>query len=388
MCNDSATYSSLRNSRDSQAVRYNKNVKPFGQNTIAEDTSPYLEYRLPRDSGAILDGHNMVHYFKCGTDVAGVHDNIASIWRSLQVFSGSNEIQNIREYGHLAVTLDNLHLKSDERNSGSAVVQGIPNLGVTAATQYGHHVLRDTFLDTMLPVSEMPQLRVQWELNQSLAQHTEAPSGQAVSTLDITVPEMKCPYVKDPKMMEKIKSGPYQFHFRDYDYFTNTASSSATTASYVVQTSHKSVSGLILVMRANTTLANADLADKYQNQNVFNLSKFQIVIDGQPIPQEQVSCERGVRLYHYLEEFAGGKEHVGEWFDGDYDGTKFVLFFPLNAEPFQREALSGADINSKTGQIEVNLTFASGLAADTTINTFVRYEKVATISNGSLRIEK
>ena len=384
----SSSYSSLRNSRDSSAVKYSKNVKPFGVNTISENTSPYLEYRLPRDSGAILDGHNAVHYFKCGTDVAGVHDNIASIWRSLQVFSGSNEIQNIREYGHLSVILDNLHLKSDERNSGAAVVQGIPNLGVTAATQYGHHVLRDTFLDNYLPLSEMPQIRVQWELNQSLSQHCEAPTGQAVTELDITAPEMKCSYVKDPRLMEKVKSGPYQFHFRDYDFFTNTAAASATTANYTVQTSHKSVSGLIIVMRANTTLADADLADKYQNQNIFNLSNFQIVIDGQPIPQERVDATRGVRLYHYLEEFAGGKEHVGEWFDGDYDGTKFVLFFPLNAEPYEREALSGLDVNSKTGTIEVNLNFASGLAAATTINTFVRYEKVATISNGQLRVEK
>ena len=380
---DSKEMSSLRSIKFSDTVRYRKNIKPFGINAISESGTPYLHYKLPRSD--VLDGHNLVHYFKAEADGDAAaddvfHSNIASIWRSLRVQVGSEDVQNVLQAGHLQVILDNLYMKSDERNSRAVIAQGIPALSASGtATKYGHRLLRGGFLDNLIPLYKIPQVEVIFELNQNLAEHTNATT--AVTEVDITSPQLTLAMIRSKELRGKIDGGNYQITFTDWDLFEDTSLlSGASSHTVVVPASHKSVTGIVLTMRNTADINDPNWGDdKYESAYLTNaLAKLHFIIDGEQIPKESIDCTSNVELYDYLVEFAGGQENVGEWFDGAYDTAtdgKFVLFFPLNGEPFCRDTVSGTDLNSKTGQIQIEMTQMTA-SANSQIRGWVRYDRV------------
>jgi hypothetical protein len=388
--------SSLRSIKFSDAVRYRKNIKPFGINQISETGQPYLHYRLPRTD--VLDGHGVKHYFKAeadGDDAADdkFHSNIRSIWRSLRVQVGSEDVQYVNQVGHLAVIRDNLYMKTDERTSRAVVAQGIPALSSSGtAVRYGHRLLRNGFLDNLIPLYKIPHVEVIFELNQNLAEHTDATT--AVTEVSITNPQLTLTMVKSKSLRAKIDSSDYQITFDDFDIFEDTTlSSGATSHTLVIPASHKSITGIILTMRNQADINDPNFGDdKYESAYVTNgLAKLHFTIDGQQLPLESIDCTNNVELYDYMTEYAGGSENVGPWFDGAYDTAtdgKFVIFFPLSGEPFCRDSVSGTDLNSKSGQIIVEMSQMSA-TVNTAIRGWVRYQRVVQFAkSGSIVVSK
>ena len=388
--------SSLRSIKYSDAVRYRKNVKPFGTNTINQSGSPYLKYKLPRVD--VLDGHNMKHYLKVEADGDAasddlLHSNVRSIWKSLRVSVGSEDVQSVNQIGHLSVIRDNLYMKANERTTRAVVAQGIPALAVSGvATKYGHHLLRGGFLDNLIPLYKVSQIEIEFELNQVLAEHTDATT--AVTELEVSSAQLTLPMIRSAALRAQIDAGEYQISYTDWNLFEDTSlSSGATSHTVVIPAAQKSVTGLILTMRNTADINDPNFGgDLYQNAYVFNgLAKFHVIIDGEQIPKESIDCTSAVELYDYMAEFAGGEEQLGNFFDGGYDTAtdgKFVLFFPLTSAPFDRASVSGTDLNSKTGQIQLELSQMNA-SVNSHIRGWLRYDRIATFgAGGQLVISK
>jgi hypothetical protein len=372
----------------SDVSRYSKNVKPFGINAIDESGTPYLHYKLPRTD--ILEGKSVRHYFNAEVDGDAAaddafHDNIKSIWRSIRVQVGSEDIQHVLQFGHLSVILDNLHYSTDKRAGYGAVAQGIPALSSSGtAVRYGHCLLPDGFLDHLLPLYKLSQVEVILELNQTLNEHTNATT--AVTELDVTSPQLKCTMIRSAQLRQKMDAGDYEISFTDYDLFEDTSLlSGASSHTVVVPSSQRSVTGIVMTMRNTADVNDPNWgAGKYQVAYLKNgLTKLHFIIDGEQVPKESINCNEAVELYDYLHEFAGGEHKVGPYFQGAYDTDvdgRFVLFFPFSGNPFNENDVTGIDLASKTGQIQIELTQMTA-TANTQVRGWVRYQRVARISS-------
>lgn len=385
----------LKNTKFSDAVRYTKQVKPFGINAISETGQPYLTYKLPRTD--VLEGHRCIHFFNAEADGDAAaddvfHDNIKSIWRSLRVQVGSEDVQHILQYGHLSVILDNLHYSTDKRAGWGAIAQGLPALSSTGtAVRYGHNILPGGFMDNLLPLYKLPQMEVIFELNQTLAEHTNATT--AVTEVDITSPSLKCTMIRSKELRGKLDAGEYVVAFNDYDLNEDTSLlSGASSHTMVIPASHKSVTGIILTMRNTADINDPNWGQgKYQSAYLTNaLTKLHFIIDGEQHPKESIDCSQNVELYDHLIDFAGGEEHVGPYFQGAYDTAtdgRFVLFYSFAGNQSDPNSVSGIDLNSKTGQIQVEMTLTA--SANTQIRAWVRYQRLVKFaSDGSLVVSK
>lgn len=388
--------SSIRSVNYSDYARFKKNVKPFGINAINESGTPFLTYKLPRTD--ILDGGHVKHYFNSEFDGDAAnddkgHSNIRSIWRSLRVQIGGEDAQHCLQVGHLAVILDNLYMKNDERSTRAVVAQGIPALSASGTSvRYGHSILRGGFLDNVIPLYKLPQIEVIWELNQNLSEHTDATT--AVTELNVSTPQLTLPLIRSAEMRAMIDAGDYEIKYTDWDLFEDTSLlSGASSHTVVIPASHKSVTGLILTMRNTADINDPNYgAGKYETAYLTNaLAKMHLIVDGEQIPKESINCTNNVEMYDYMAEFASGNENLGSFFDGAYDTAtdgKFVIFFPLTGAPFDDNAVAGQDLNSRTGQIQVELTQMTA-SANTAIRGWVRYDRVARIgADGSIVISK
>jgi hypothetical protein len=386
----------LKQTRFSDAVRYTKQIKPFGINAISQSGQPYLTYKLPRTD--VLEGGRMVHFFNAEVDGDAAaddvfHDNIKSIWRSLRVQVGSEDVQHVLQYGHLSVILDNLRMSTDKRAGWGAICQGIPAASASGSSvRYGHDLLPCGFLDNLIPLYKIPQVEVQFELNQSLAEHTNATT--AVTELDITSPSMKCSLVRSAEMRSKLDSSEYTIAFEDYDLYEDTSLlSGASSHTVVIPASHKSVTGIIMSMRNTADVNDPNWGQgKYQSAYLTNaLSRLHFIIDGEQHPKESIDCTNNVELYDHLLDFAGGEDKVGPYFQGAYDTAtdgRFVLFYSFAGTPQDKNAVSGIDLNSRTGQIQVELTQLTA-SANTQIRGWVRYQRLVKFGgDGSLVVSK
>jgi len=319
--------------------------------------------------------------------------NIRCIWRSLRVQVGSEDIQYVNQVGHLACIRDNLYMKAEERTSHAVISQGIPALASSGtAVMYGHHLLRGGFLDNLIPLYKIPQVEVIFELNQTLAEYTDATT--AVTEVDITVAQLTLPLIRSAELKSKLDSGDYQISFTDFDLFEDTSMlSGASSHTLVVPASHKSITGLLLQMRNVADINDPNWGgEKYEACSLFNaLSKLHFTIDGEQVPKESIDATNGVQLYDYLVEYCGGADQVGNFFNGAYDTAadgQFTLAMPFAGAPFDRDAVSGTDLNSKTGQLIIEFS-ALTVSANTHIRGWVRYQRVVQFGqNGSVVVSK
>lgn len=395
--NKSLEMSSLRNIKFTDATRYRTAVKPFGTGSVSESGSPYLTYKLPRSD--VLDGAHARHYFTAEVDGDAAaddafHSNIRSIWRSIRVQVGSEDVQNVLQAGHLAVILDNLYLKADERATRCVVAQGLPALSSSGVgVKYGHDLsLPGGFLENLIPLYKIPQVEIIFELNQSLAEHTNATT--AVTELDVTSSQLILPMIRSKELVGKLNAGDYQITFTDYDLFEDTSLlSGASSHTVVVPASHKSVTGLILTMRNQADVSDPNYGTgKYETAYLTNaLTKCYFVIDGQQIPRQAIDCTNQVEMFDYMAEFAGGLDKLGNHWNGTYDTAtdgRFVMFFPLNGQPFDSNVVSGTNLNDKTGQIQIELSQMTA-SANTQIRGWVRYNRIVSFGqSGSVVVSK
>ena len=378
-------YSSIRPIDYADSVRYTKIMKPFGNATASLTTSRDLEFHLMRTD--FMDGHNVKLAFKAEADDDAASDdvfmsNIKCIWSTLSVKVGNQYAHNIFNYGHLSCILDNIYMSAQERTGRAAIAQGIPALSASGtAVKYSHDILRDGVLDNVLPLYKLPQVIIKFELDSNVAAYTNATT--AVGSVDVTDVKLIIPQFRSAKLRAKMDSGDYQIVYTDWDEFSNTALlSGASSHSLVIPASHKSVTGIIIHPRNIADINDPDWGgEKYQACSVFNaLSKLYLTIDGQPVPAEPIDCTNGVELYDYLLEFAGGQH--GSFFTGAYDTAtdgQFILALPLSSEPFDRNVVSGLDLNSKTGQIIVEFSSMTA-SVNTHIRGWVRYQRIMQIS--------
>ena len=387
----------------SDVERYLVTVTPFGNSSLDESGANIVKFRLPRQD--VLFGQDIVFNFDAEADGdAGSDDvfmsNIACVWKSYRVRVSGEEVQHVREVGHLQCIDDNLKWTSSYRTSWGAICQGVPAISSSgSALRYGMRLLTDNFLSNLIPAYKVGQIEVEFELNQSLGEYTAATT--AATEVDITNMELQCPYIKSADLKKKYDSEDITIKFTDYDHHRDTSLlSGATTHTTIVPTSHKSLDGVLVVMRNQADVNDPNFAsgggEKYEHANITNaLSKLSFVLDGQQIPRREIDCSNNVQLYQALLEYGGHRQGDAlsspSFFDGDYDLATdgiFVVAYPFNSLTGAKSTVSGINTASRTGQLEVH--FASMTASvNTQIDIWTRYTRLVSFSkSGGLRVSK
>lgn len=383
----------------SDAERYVLDVTPHGTSSLSNSGSTLVKFRLPKQD--ILLGQDITFNFTAEADGDSASDdaflsNIACIWKSFTVSLEGEQIQRVREVGHLQCIDDNLKWAKSYRTSWGAICQGVPAIASSGtALKYAMRLLHGNFLSNSIPCYKLGQIEVEFELDSDLSKYTEATT--ACTSVDVTLMTLKCPYVKSEELKAEYDSKDVTASFTDYDHHRNTSLlSGATSHTVIVPTSHKSVSGILMVMRnqADTNDPNSGL-EKYESANLTNgLTKLSFIVDGTQHPAREIKCEQQVELFSALLEYAnhrkGSNFSAPEFFDGAYDTAsdgKFLIAYPFNAFTGSQDVVSGLNTAQRTGQLEVHMTCSA--SANTQIDLWVRYDRVVKfMSSGGLVISK
>ena len=389
----------VKHANFSDAVRYVLDVNPHGITSLSATGSNLVKFRLPKQD--ILLGQDITFNFTAQVDGDSASDdkfmsNIACIWQTMLISVEGEEIQSVREIGHLQCIDDNLRWGRSYRTSWGSICQGVPSLSASGTDiKYSMRLLHGNFLSNIIPTYKIGQIEVEFQLDQTLAKYTDATT--AATEVDVSLMTLKCPYVKSEELKQQYDGQDVTAAFIDYDHHRDTSLlSGATSHTVIVPTSHKSVSGILMVMRnqADVNDPNAGL-EKYEAANVTNaLTRLSFVVDGTQTPKREIRCEQQVELYGALIEYAAhrkGENYAApEFFTGAYDTAtdgQFIVAYPFNAFTGNEETVSGLNTAQRTGQLEVHLTCTA--SANTQIDLFVRYDRIVKfLSGGGLQVSK
>lgn len=389
----------VKHAKFSDAERYVLDVTPHGNTALSESGANLVKFRLPKQD--ILLGQDIVFNFTAEADGdAGSDDvflsNIACIWDTMTVSVEGETVQHLREYGHLQCIDDNMRWGDSYRASWGAICQGVPALSSSGtAVKYGMRLLHGNFLSNIIPTYKLGQIEVEFQLDQTLSKYTNATT--AVTEVDVTLMTLKCPYVKSAELKSAYDSQDVVANFTDYDHHRDTSLlSGATSHTTIVPTAHKSVSGLLYVMRNQADVQDPDQGgEKYQSLNVTNaLTRLSFVVDGQQIPKREIRCDQQVELYQALIEYAnhrkGENYSAPDFFTGAFDTAtdgQFLIAYPFNAFTGSEETVSGLNTAQRTGQLEVHLTCTASV--NTQVDLWVRYDRVVKfLKDGGIQISK
>lgn len=389
----------VKHANFSDAVRYVLDVNPHGITSLSATGSNLVKFRLPKQD--ILLGQDITFNFTAQVDGDSASDdkfmsNIACIWQTMLISVEGEEIQSVREIGHLQCIDDNLRWGRSYRTSWGSICQGVPSLSASGTDiKYSMRLLHGNFLSNIIPTYKIGQIEVEFQLDQTLAKYTDATT--AATEVDVSLMTLKCPYVKSEELKQQYDGQDVTAAFIDYDHHRDTSLlSGATSHTVIVPTSHKSVSGILMVMRnqADVNDPNAGL-EKYEAANVTNaLTRLSFVVDGTQTPKREIRCEQQVELYGALIEYAAhrkGENYAApEFFTGAYDTAtdgQFIVAYPFNAFTGNEETVSGLNTAQRTGQLEVHLTCTASV--NTQIDLFVRYDRIVKfLSGGGLQCSK
>ena len=377
----------VKNTKFTDATRYAIEVTPFGNSALSNTGATEVKFRLPRQD--FLIGNDIIFYFNAEADGdAGADDlfmnNIACIWDQYRVRVDGQEHQQIREVGLLQCNDDNLRWTNEYRSAWGAIAQGVPAIASSGTSlRYGMRLLHNNFLDRIIPTYKIGQVEVEFTLNTTLAEYTDATT--AVSEVDITLMQLHCPYVKSESMVQEWNSKDVLSTYFDYDHHRDTSLlTGASSHRTIIPTSNKSLDGVLIIQRNQADVNDPNHGGQlYEHVNITNaLTDLNFVIDGTQVPRRSINCNQQVETFGYLLEYAGmvknDEYEAPGFFDGDYDLATdgiFVIAFPFNAKVGSKSTLSGLNTSTKTGQIELN--FASMTASvNTQIDIFTRYSKV------------
>jgi len=389
----------VKHANFSDAVRYVLDINPHGITSLSATGSNLVKFRLPKQD--ILLGQDITFNFTAQADGdSGADDkfmsNIACIWQTMLISVEGEEIQSVREVGHLQCIDDNLRWSRSYRTGWGAICQGVPALSASGTdTKYSMRLLHGNFLSNIIPTYKIGQIEVEFQLDQTLAKYTDATT--AVTEVDVSLMTLKCPYVKSDELKQQYDGQDVTAAFIDYDHHRDTSLlSGATSHTVIVPTSHKSVSGILMVMRNQADVNDPNWGgEKYEACNMTNaLTRLSFVVDGTQTPKREIRCEQQVELYGALVEYAahrkGENYSAPEFFTGAYDTAtdgQFLIAYPFNAFTGNEETVSGLNTAQRTGQLEVHLTCTA--SANTQIDLWVRYDRIVKfLSGGGLQVSK
>jgi hypothetical protein len=389
----------INNARANTSDRYSVDVVPYGNTSLSLTGANLVQFRLPKEN--FLIGQDIVFYFNAEADGDAASDdaflsNIACVFNSFRVRIEGREIQHVRECGFLQCIDDNLRWQDSYRNSWGVICQGVPALASSGtAVRYGMRLLHGNVLDNVLPMYKIGQVEVEFQLNIRPAEYTEATT--AVTEVDITEMQLKCPYIASEELKRHFDSQDVAVKFTDYEHFRNTnINSGDTSATIIVPTSNSSLSGILFCMRnqADVQDPNSGL-EKYQSAMLTNaLTRLSFVVDGTQIPRRDIDCTNQVELYGALLEYAGHRkgnmDTAPDFFNGAYDTAtdgQFVVAYPFNALVGSNNTLSGLNTAKRTGQLEIHMNMTA--SANTQVDIWTRFDRVITFGkSGGVAVSK
>lgn len=385
----------------SDASRYVLDITPYGITTASNTGNQVIAFRLPRQD--FLVGQDIILNFNAEADGDAASDdkfmdNIACIWRNFRVKIDGEEIQFIREVGHLQSITDNLLHDASYRSSWGVICQGIPSLASSGtAVRYGMRLQHNNFLSNLIPCGKLGLIEVEFELDPIVSKYTTATT--ACTQVDVTQLQLRCPFLKSQELETKYNSQDVEISFFDHEHHRNTSLlSGATSHTIIVPSSNKSLDGILFAMRAQADVQDPNFAGtkRYTQANLTNaLTRLSFVIDGEQVPKREIDCTNQVELYEALLEYAGARKGLDykspSFFDTNYDAastSQFVVGYPFNALTGATNTVSGLDTASKTGQIEIHLS-ALTASADSQIDVWTRYTRVCKfMRNGGIAQSK
>lgn len=387
--------------KKSDVKRELMDITPHGASSLSLNGSTIVLFRLPRQG--FLLGQDTVLSFLAEADGDAASDdvfmsNISCIWNSFRVRVDGQEVQHIRNYGHLKTLDDNIHHDTAYRTSWGAIAEGIPALSASGtAKRYATRFIKGNFLDNVIPLGKIGQVEVEFELNTSVAEYTNATT--AVTEVDVTQLLLKCVVLHSEELKNYFGAKEVQIPFTDFDAHRDLSLlSGATSHTTIVPTSHASLDGILIHQRNVADVNDPNWGnEKYQIGVKNALSKLSFVVDGTQYPRREIDCTNSVELYNHLLEYGGhlkGQERTSPAFfvggtngyDAETDG-QFLIAYPFNGLTGSK-ALSGLNTASQSGQLEIHFS-AMSAGVNTQIDVFTRYTRVARFSKqGGLQVSK
>jgi len=298
----------------SDASRYVLDITPYGTSSLSNSGLSIVTFRLPRKD--FLVGQDIILNFNAEADGdSGADDkfmdNICCIWKNFRVKIEGEEVQFIKEYGHLQSITDNLLHDSSYRSSWGVICQGIPALAASGTSvRYGMRLQHNNFLSNLIPCGKLGQIEIEFELDQTVSKYTTATT--AVTAVDVTLLQLRCPFLKSEKLEMKYSSQDVEISFYDHEHHRNTSLlSGATSHTVIVPSSNKSLDGILFAMRAQADVQDPNFAGtkRYTQANLFNaLTRMSFVIDGEQIPKREIDTTNATELYEALIEYAGHRK--------------------------------------------------------------------------------
>jgi len=360
----------------------------------------YLKFRLENTS--TLAGGETTQTATISPDYSA-----SSLFARLELYHGSNLLEQIHEYGLLHTLWMDMTGGSDSQMSTGTVLEGIhestqrtgASIDRTASRIFCIPLLSGiigAMQNKYLPTGDMSggDLRLEITLANMADGVITGGTSTGVRRWEVKDVELMLEYVElnseAARMISQQNAAGYVIGFDSFANYANTVESGATNANILIPARYSSLKTLFTIFRTGTNIGASTAATISQRVNpIGDTGQWYYSVGGKNIPSTPVkgNAEAFAELSKSLHTF-GSVDHTAMITRTNRIGANGTYIIATDLETLAHKSkLTESGINTMSANTHLITQFATGLAAGDRVDTFAHYDAVLMIQNGICSVQ-
>lgn len=336
-----------------------------------------------------------------GSTWRAFHNGIWNIFDRIEVSqAGQGTLENAQEYGREA---HRQYLKRREADVDDYIGKSCFGIGTNAhrrtlatGVEYAIPLVSGFFGIDPIDVTQLGgQLQIDFWLNDAamcMEANDQAPA-LAYSVSDFTFYVEKLNFASDSVESKLIKSRA-SWRMKSWRAYMVTPALGSTNWSIQIDHKTNSVEGFSTYMNLSADMSNPLILDRYETFIRNNVTQYQPVINGKPIPGRPIKCgtTSGQPAYVIMLANEDKWELGGSFTDPSiidktaFDTNKFIVNVPFTAFPGSPQLLNSFNTAEAGTTITVEFQASAAPAAAFNQYTFVYFNQILTLSGGLFKV--
>ena len=353
------------------------------------NSGAYHRHTFPRMPDMFLDSRSIKMRFQLrivSTDPLCCIDapTALSLFSRIRVLSGSQVVMD--------VVNNNIYTTLDENINGSSVyesryekyLRGHGNLAERRAwasgeREYIFHFNRNSILNTsaLLPLSKMSDLHIEL-FNADGKDVLHSPAGDVSCGFVMSDLELHCNYLSSKSISAYFQTRPLAFHVQEVSHRHNNVVGMTSLLKF--SSAHSSLAKIVTLLRSSDTLAVNFAERASRSITAQSIDKYDLFINS--VRLYDIPIDSVEQMWkHVIDALPGIRR--SEWFDQEYEGSKFLLVNNLNSAPtdFQDSILSGIKTSAHNSDTALQIQFRA-VPVNVIADSFLLADGLITLGQG------
>jgi hypothetical protein len=233
----------------------------------------------------------------------------------------------------------------------------------------------------LLPLFLLPRCELIFYTNEnaSCTSSLVAPSTYQLSNL-----ELGATYYTSQAVKNYFSSVPYELSFNGITHRTQVLSAGQQSFNLAIPSNYRSLRALVAVFRPQGVENDFTATNKHITYEPLGASlKWNVRVNG--FLQYQQELDSRSQMWQEVKRTFGPRAEKSRFYElgSEYSGDKFVMVSKLNC---MNDAITGARTNQHVSSLELLIDSGTPLAQNLRMDLFLIYDKLLSISGGSLSI--